>query len=124
MKTSPCKKHWQICTFFPVPCLNDCQKGSIPQNHLVDHIKSECKVKNDGKELAEVKLQNLNLQENLHVLGENEEVQDARIKELEKHEQEMTTTMNEMQEELWMKDRKIFEMEVELKEVHRKLHIS
>ena len=45
-------------------------------------------------------------------------------KELEKHEQERTTTMNEMQEELGTKDRKIFEMEVELKEVHRKLHVS
>ena len=67
---------------------------------------------------------NINLQEKLHVLRDNEELQDARIKELEKHEQEMTTTMNEMQEELWMKDRKIFEMEVELKEVHRKLHVS
>ena len=65
----------------------------------------------------------MNLQEKLHVLRENEEVKDARIKMLEKHEQEMTTTMNEMQE-LWMKDRKISKMEVELKEVHRKLHVS
>ena len=65
----------------------------------------------------------MNLQEKLHVLRENEELKDARIKMLEKHEQEMTTTMNEMQE-LWMKDRKISEMEVELKEVHRKLHVS
>ena len=118
------KNHWPICAFFPVPCPNDCPKGSIPRNHLMDHIKSECRVKKDWKELAAVKSQNVNLQEKLYVLRENEERQDARIKELEKHEHEMATTMNEMQEELWMKDRKIFEMEVELKEVHRKLHVS
>ena len=90
----------------------------------MDHIKSECRVKKDWKELAAVKSQNVNLQEKLYVLRENEERQDARIKELEKHEHEMATTMNEMQEELCVKDKKIFEVEVELKKVHRKLHVS
>ena len=81
-------------------------------------------MKKDGKELAEVKLQNVNLLEKLHVLRENGKVQDTRIKELEEHEQQMTTTINEMQEELWTKDQKISEMEVELNELHRKLQVS
>ena len=90
----------------------------------MDHIKSECRVKKDGKQLAEVKLQNVNLLEKLHFLRENGEVKDARIKELEEDEQQMTTTMNEMQEELWTKDKKMSEMEVELNELHRKLQVS
>ena len=118
------KNHWPICEFFPVPCPNDCPKGSIPRNRLIDHIKSECRVKKDGKQLAEVKLQNVNLLEKLHFLRENGEVKDARIKELEEDEQQMTTTMNEMQEELWTKDKKMSEMEVELNELHRKLQVS
>jgi len=24
------KNHWAVCEFFPVPCPNDCPKGSIP----------------------------------------------------------------------------------------------
>ena len=118
------KNHWPICEFFPEPCPNDCPKGSIPRNRLIDHIKSECRVKKDGKQLAEVKLQNVNLLEKLHLLRENGEVKDARIKKLEEDEQQMTTTMNEMQEELWTKDKKMSEMEVELNELHRKLQVS
>ena len=90
----------------------------------MDHIRSDCRVKKDGKELPEVKLQNVNLLEKLHVLRENGEVQDARIKELEEHEQQLTATMTEMQEELWTKDQKISEMEIELNELHRKLQVS
>ena len=90
----------------------------------MEHIKSECQVKKDGKQLAEVKLQNANLLEKLHLLRENGEAQDARIKELEEQVQQMTTTINEMQEELWTKDQKISEMEVELNELHRKLQVS
>ena len=57
-------------------------------------------------------------------MRESGEVQDARIKELEEHEEQMTTTINEMEEELLTKDQKISEREVELNELHRKLQVN
>ena len=123
--------HWPVCEFFPVPCPNDCPKGSIPRNRLMDHIRSECRVKKDGKQLAVVKSQHDNLLEKLRHLQKclerkNEEIQDAgiSIKELEKQQQEMATAMDELQEELWKKDKKISEMAVEQEELQRKLNVS
>ena len=110
--------HWPVCEFFPVPCPNDCPKGSIPRNRLMDHIRSECRVKKDGKQLAVVKSQHDNLLEKLHHLQKclerkNEEIQDAGIKE-----QEITTAMNELQDELWKKGEKISELAGELEMLH------
>ena len=60
--------HWPVCELFPVPCPNDWPKGGIPRNRLMEHIRSECKVKKDGKQLVEVKSQCDNLLEKLHHL--------------------------------------------------------
>ena len=119
------KNHWAVCEFFPEHCPNDCPKGSIPRNRLMEHIRSECKVKKDGKQLPEMKSQRDNLLEKLRFLQDTlerrkGEMQDAGIN----REQELTTALDELQEELWKKDKKISEMAVELEEVQRKLHVS
>jgi len=115
--------HWAVCEFYPVPCPNDCPKGSIPRNRLMEHIRSECKVKKDGKQLAEMKSQRDNLLEKLRFLQDSierkrGEMQDAGIN----REQELTTALDELQEELWKKDKKISEMAAELEELQRMLH--
>ena len=117
--------HWAVCEFFPVPCPNDCPKGSIARNHLMEHIRNECTVKKDGKQLAEMKSQRDNLLEKLRFLQDTlerrkGEMQDAGIN----REQELTTALDELQEELRKKDKKISEMALDREELQRKLHVS
>jgi len=101
--------HWPICESFPVPCPNDCPKGSIPRNRLMEHIRSECKVKKDGKQLLEVKSQCANLLEEVHHLQESIE----RINKI-----------MELRQELREKDSKISEMEKEREELQKKIDVS
>ena len=110
------KNHWAVCEFFPEHCPNDCPKGSIPRNRLMEHIRSECKVKKDGKQvkkdgkqLLEVKSQCADLLEKVHHLQESIE----RINKI-----------MELRQELREKDSKISEMEKEREELRKKIDVS
>ena len=92
----------------------------------MEHIKSECLVKQDGKsnQLAEAISQCTDLQRSIGQLQErlarmdNEaRSQDSKNKELEKKRQELQQTLRE-------KDKKISEMEKEVEEFQEELHVS
>jgi len=75
----------------------------------MEHIRSECKVKKDGKQLLEVKSQCANLLEKVHHLQESIE----RINKI-----------MELRQELREKDSKISEMEKEREELRKKIDVS
>ena len=52
--------HWKVCEHFPVPCPNDCPNGSIARGCLMEHLKKECKIK---QQLAEMRFLNSQLTE-------------------------------------------------------------
>ena len=39
------ENHWPVCELFPIPCPNDCPTGSVPRGHLMDHLKKECRMR-------------------------------------------------------------------------------
>ena len=78
------KNHWPICEYYPVPCPNDCPKGSVPRIRLMEHIRNDCKVKKEAKKVAEMRSQNAKLREKLQNLTKELAKKDETIKELEK----------------------------------------
>ena len=105
------KNHWPICKFFPVPCPNDCPKGSIPRNHLMEHIRNECKVK---KEAVQMKSQNAKLLEELQCLekknyerDENERRLKEQVAKAELQESNLLEKVQRLKQRLAEKDEKI-----------------
>ena len=86
------EKHWPRCEFFPVPCPNDCPKGSVPRNRLMKHLKTECK----EQRLAELKLQNTRICEEL-------QGKVGRITELEQQLASQETKIEKLETELMEK---------------------
>ena len=59
------EQHWPRCDYFPIPCPNDCPKGSVPRNRLMAHLKNECKIK---QQLKEAQTRNSELSEQVRQL--------------------------------------------------------
>ena len=78
------KNHWPICEFYPVPCPNDCPIGSVARNRLMEHIRNDCIVKKEAKQVVEMRSQNAKLLKKLQNLTQELETKDETIKELEK----------------------------------------
>ena len=102
------KNHWPICKFFPVPCPNDCPTGSVPRNHLMEHIKNDCKVK---KEAAEMKSQHTKLLEKVHYLQEEFEKKNDENHENERKLKEQARQVEQFEQEVAEKDKRIKELE-------------
>lgn len=104
------EKHWPRCEFYPVPCPNDCPRGSVPRNRLMKHLKNECK----EQRLAELKLQNARISEELQGKG-------GRIMELEQQLASQRTTIEQLETELKEKRVTVEQLERQMEEKDTKL---
>lgn len=44
--------HWASCALYPIPCPNECSKGSMPRGVVLQHLRMECEVKQKVKKMA------------------------------------------------------------------------
>ena len=82
------------------------------------HIRNECKVKKDGKQFAEVRSQRNNLLEDLHRLQDCFKKRKGGMHDAGIKEQEITTVVDELRDELWKKDKRMSELAGELEMLH------
>ena len=107
--------HWKVCEHFPVPCPNDCPKGSVPRGRLMDHLKKECKIK---QQLAEMRSQNSQLQEKIRRMEKEIATKDTRNKNLEENLQTQTIRIKQLEQDLEEKKRRIRELENTVTQIH------
>ena len=46
--------HWAKCSEFPIACPNECSERSIPRSMVIQHLREECSLKQEVKEMASV----------------------------------------------------------------------
>ena len=102
------KNHWPVCEFFPVPCPNDCPKGSVSRNRLMEHIRNECKVK---KVAAEMKSQNAKLLEKLQYLQKKSRENECKQEQAELQISSLLKKVQQLEQEVAEKDERIKEFE-------------
>ena len=65
--------HWPTCSFYPIPCPNECGERSIPRGKVWIHLQGKCNVKQRVKEMGD----------KLSELEEQLQQRDLRIEQLE-----------------------------------------
>ena len=64
-------------------CPNDCPTGSVPRNRLMEHIRKDCKVKKEAKQVAEMRSQNAELRQKLKEKNDEDHELKKKVRKLE-----------------------------------------
>lgn len=113
------EKHWEKCDFFPIPCPNDCPKGSIPRNQLMNHLKKECEIK---KQLAEARSQKRELAEKLRKMEDEIRLKPKLESQLQaKRESQLRSELERKRQEIHTLTTQRKQLENQLKEAQSRI---